>query len=565
MAIDLEPPWVDTRYGSVCYGPRGVPALTIGPQMIEWGMSWLTIPDGELAGQPWVPTPEQARFICWFHALDSVAARRRRARWVYRRAALRRLKGGGKDPLAAYLGIQHLVGPSVPVWDAQQGRFIGVPHKAPWVQIAAVSSTQTQNTTSLFPGMLPERTRRKFRLTVAQTMIQAPRGRIVSLTSNPLSAEGPRPNLGIVNEPQNWFKSNGGHALYAVMRRNAAKVGGRLLEIGNAPENGAGSVSERTERAYNAWRAGKTTGDIRLLYDSREAPPESRLDDLVLRRAGLRAAAGDAWWIDPEDIDTEIGSPDITPSESRRFYFNRSVAADDAWIDPNDWDRLGTGFSIPPGREVVIFADLSKSRDATAVMVCDLENGHVATIDVWERPTDHRREHWQVPRTEVLRAGLAAMSRWHVCALFADPGSGEDDEGKKYWDAVLDAWARQLDADAMPATPSGALPHRVRWDMRNPNHVRQFTAASERTATDIEDRLFSHDNHPLLNAHAYNSKLRPNEYGVSMGKEHNDSPLYVDAAVAAVGARMVRIQYQEWRRTHRRSKRAGNVTGVRTG
>jgi hypothetical protein len=564
VAVDLEPPWVDTRYGSICYGPQGLPALTIGPQQIEWGMTHLTIPNGELVGQPWVPTYEQARFICWWNALDPTAARRRRPRWLYRRAALRRLKGGGKDPLAAYLCLQNLIGPSVPVWDAQQGRFVGVPHRSPWIQVAAVSQSQTRTTGTLFSGMLPARTRRKFRLTVAATIVHSPLGRIESMTSSPLAAEGPRPNLSVVVEPQNWFESNGGHAMYAVMRRNAAKVGGRLLEIGNAPEQGADSVSERTERAYNAWRAGKATSPLRLLYDSREAPPEARLDDLVLRRAGLRAAIGDAWWIDPEDIETEIGSLDVTPSQSRRYYFNRSNAADDAWCDPDDWDRLGTGFGIASGREVVVFADLSKSRDATAMIAVDLETGHVATIDVWARPDDHRRENWQVPRAEVLQAGLGAMSRWRVVAFFADPGSGEDDEGKKYWDAVIDAWARQLDADAMPATPTGALPHRVRWDMRDPKHVRQFTAAAERTSSDIEDGLLTHDSHPLLNQHVYSSKLRPNDYGVSMGKEHRESSFHVDAGVAMVGARMMRIQYYEWRR-NRRVKRPGVVSGIRVG
>lgn len=558
MAVDLEPPWTDSRYGSTCYGPRGLPPLSIGAQVITWGMTHLTIPDGDLAGHPWVPTLEQMRFIMWFFALDP--ASRRRARWLYRRAVLQRMKGAGKDPLAAYLCLVHLVGPSVPT--LVDGEWVGVPHRSPWVQIAAVSQSQTRNTGTLFAGMLPERTRRKFGLTVAATIVHAPRGRIEAVTTSPLSAEGPRLNFAVANEPQNWMQGNNGHAQNAVMRRNLAKYKGRMLYVGNSYQPGEDSVLEKLRKAYDTWRAGKTVGNIRMLYDSREAPPESRLDDPVLLRAGLRAARGDAFWLDFEDIESEVFSPDVTPAEARRYYFNRSTVADDAWSDVREWEALGTGYGIRAGREVVVFADLSKSRDSTAIIACDVESGHVQVVDIWFRPHDSRREHWQVPRSEVLREGIAAMSRWRVVAFFADPGSGEDDEGKRYWDAVIDAWSRSLDADAMPATPTGPGRHRVRWDMRNRSHVEQFTRAAERTATDIEDGLISHDGHPILLQHVGNAKLRPNDFGVSMGKDHAESSFHVDGAVAMVGARMVRLQYAEWRRSRRR-KEPGHVSGVR--
>jgi hypothetical protein len=50
-------------------------------------------------GKPWQFTPEQARFVLWYFAIDE------RATSCYHSAVLQRLKGWGKDPVAACLAI----------------------------------------------------------------------------------------------------------------------------------------------------------------------------------------------------------------------------------------------------------------------------------------------------------------------------------------------------------------------------------------------------------------------------------------------------------------------------
>ena len=56
----------------------------------------------------------------------------------------------------AVLSLVEFEGPSrFGGWDAH-GDPVAVPHPAPWVQVAAVSLTQTRNTFRLFPGMMSD-------------------------------------------------------------------------------------------------------------------------------------------------------------------------------------------------------------------------------------------------------------------------------------------------------------------------------------------------------------------------------------------------------------------------
>lgn len=68
-----------------------LPEHTLGWEILGWVADWLTFPDEK----PWIATPEQARFILWFYAIDE------NGRFVYRKAVLQRMKGwrpGVKTP-----------------------------------------------------------------------------------------------------------------------------------------------------------------------------------------------------------------------------------------------------------------------------------------------------------------------------------------------------------------------------------------------------------------------------------------------------------------------------------
>ena len=82
-------------YNPVAIGPtwrRGedgkfvLPEKTLGWAVLAWAAQWLQHEDG----RPWRYTPEQARFILWWYAVDA------RGRFVFRDGVLQRLKGWGK-------------------------------------------------------------------------------------------------------------------------------------------------------------------------------------------------------------------------------------------------------------------------------------------------------------------------------------------------------------------------------------------------------------------------------------------------------------------------------------
>lgn len=63
-----------------------LPARSLGWQAIQWAAEWLQ----HETGKPWRYTPEQARFILHWFAVDD------NDRFVYRDGVLQRLKGWGR-------------------------------------------------------------------------------------------------------------------------------------------------------------------------------------------------------------------------------------------------------------------------------------------------------------------------------------------------------------------------------------------------------------------------------------------------------------------------------------
>ena len=125
-----------------------LPERTLGWEVLNWVAEYVLTPGGDHAGEPFMPTLEQARFVLWWYAVDE------NGQFVYRDGVLRRMKGWGKDPLAAL----SLWLSCVARWRSRifrcKGDPVGKPRYAAWIQIAAVSQEQTKNTFSLFPVMI---------------------------------------------------------------------------------------------------------------------------------------------------------------------------------------------------------------------------------------------------------------------------------------------------------------------------------------------------------------------------------------------------------------------------
>lgn len=572
-----------------------LPEWTLGWQILKWiGENLLADEVDELGRpMPFEPTDEQKRFILWWYAIDA------RGRFVYREGVLQRLKGWGKDPIAACISAVELVGPCRfmgwttrrrPDLGLEVGDPIGKSHPRAWIQIAAVSKDQTKNTMTLFPGLFTQACKDKHSITIGKEVIYAYEGarRIEAVTSSPKTLEGGRPTLVIMNETHHWLANNEGHEMNAVISRNATKSKGgtaRRLAITNAYEPSQDSVAQRRRETWEEQEAG-LTAKTGIMYDSLEAPPDATMRPAKIRdgsgklvepseqairdhlAAIIRGVRGDAWWLDIDGLVDAILDKENPVSRSRRFWFNQIVASEDAWLDPAaikaaidplvaaqrevvGADDLKVGWrNIMPDEDVVLFFDGSKSDDATAIVGCRVSDSYIFTIGVWQKPKGERGKTWLVPRGSVDARVREAFATFNVVGFWADPSHAtDDDDGTRYWDSLIDEWHRDFNEQLkIWATKSGLSTHSVMFDLASPERQRLFVGAAEEfvvmmeAKNDIEEfePLIKIDGHPALVNHMKNARRYPGKFGISLMKDNRESSRKIDLAVAAVGARLCR-------------------------
>ncbi len=554
--------------------PLGEPEFTLGYEAASWAHEWLIQPNGPRAGQPFRLTLDQFRFLLWWYALD------REGRWLFDHGVRRLAKGSGKSPFAAVLALIELCAPVrllrfVP---DRPGGVRGKPVDMPLVQIAATAETQTANTMRMVRAFAPKGSRivAEYGLDPGKTRYyKVPEGTLEVITSSATAAEGAEASFVVADETEHWKPSNGGPDLAATLGDNLAKSGSRMLETSNAWVPGASTVAEAT---WDAWVAQEEAAGLRaagkeyatadagqILYDARIAPPETDMGDPESLRSALEWVYGDCdWKIQPGETSPDVKSimgriwrPDARPDDSKRKYLNRPTIADDAWCDPTEWSRLADrAREVTATEPVVLFFDGSKSRDATALIGCCVDDGHVFTVDVWEPDTAHNSDD-TVNVVAVDNRVQATFDRMNVVGFFADV---------QEWESFvkIDWPSRFGDRLLVKSVPSGKDPQIVAWDMRG--HVWDFTQAAELTAEEITEsirrlddgddlpRLLTHDGDPRLARHVTNARSKANRYGVSIGKESPSSSKKIDAAVCMIGARMVR-----------RLVMASNVKPIRSG
>lgn len=535
-------PWAGGPWSPTVVGPTWqtdvdggwlLPDATLGWDALGWCGTELQ----HARGKPWRFTLEQARFILWWYSVDE------RGRFNHADGSFQRLKGWGKDPLGGCLIYLELIGPCrFAGWDGDTP--IAADNPEAWVQTAATALEQTKNTMRLMPGLLTPQAREHYQVQVGKETIHALNGErfAQAVTSSPSTLEGARASFVLKNETHLWLANNDGHEMAAVIERNASKSAdgaARTLAITNAPEPGQDSEAERTWDAYEAQQAGRAA-DTGLLVDSLEAPPDAPLSAEAAPDV-VRAVRGDSVWLDTERIVKSILDTRNPPSRSRRFWYNQRVAAEDAWLDPNAVE-LAVRDDDRRNEPIVLFFDGSKSDDATAVVACRLSDGHVVTAGIWQKPVGAEGEGWVVDRTDVDDTVRKVLDEGHVVAFYADPSHTKDGDGiTGFWDATIDGWHRDY-ANKLKhwSVRSGDGKHSIMWDMTSPARSGQFTQAAATFVEELEGGKVTIDGNKTLRQHLKNARRAVNRWGVSLSKEHRESARKIDAAVCAVGARMLR-------------------------
>ena len=530
-----------------------LPEYSLGWEIFNWWYEYLRTPGGPRAGEPFLPTMEQARFVLWWYAVDETG------KFVYRTGVLRRLKGWGKDPLAGAIALAELCGPVAFSHFDDEGNPVGTTRYAAWIQLAAVSQEQTRNTFTLFPALVSDKLKAEYKLDLNKTIIYADGGRMIEgVTSSPLALEGKRPTFVLKNESQWWVDSNDGHSMSEVIEGNVDKAAYgacRSLAICNAHVPGQDSVGERDWDYYNDIQAGKAI-DTGLLYDALEAPPDTPVSEIpypdddpegfeegVARlRAGLEIARGDAVWLNLDNIVDSILDPRRPISESRRKFLNQVNAAEDSWISAREWDVLASDAKLEKGDEITLGFDGSKSSDHSALSACRISDGAIFLLNRWD---PERSPNGEIDREAVDAAVRSAFERFKVVGFRADV---------REFEAYVDAWGkdfkRKLKVKASPANP-------VAFDMRG--QKKRFALDCERFLDAVLEGEMTHNGDPTLRWYILNAHRHPTNYdAVAIRKESKDSSRKIDAAVTSVLAFGARQDYL-MSRYHRDSRKVGAI------
>lgn len=471
---------------------------------LGWGLldlaDELLVPSGEFYGRPLTLTDEQAQAVLDWYAVDE------HGRFIHRRGALRRPKGWGKSPFAAFMAYCELVGPvRFLEWDGAEP--VGRPCPSPWVQIAAVSEDQTDNTYVALYEMLRESDAvHRFGLDVGLTRIyrSGTAGRIEPVTASAGSREGQPVTFAVLDQTESWTKSNGGVRLAATLRRNAAKMGGRTFETPNAHTIGDGTVAEETFKAWEKGAAG-------LWYDFSEAPDVEDLHDHDAVVEALKVSYRDSSaWAPLDRLADECADPANEPADIMRFYFNRPATETNRAVDMRRWaglvrpDRM-----VQPGERIGVGFDGSISNDMTVLWGCT-EDRFLFEIAAWGRPAGAAHD-WRVPRHEVHETLAEVFARYDVGMMLADPPQ---------WHSEVEEWER-LYGDVVVSLPTNSAAH--------------FAPACDLFATSVREGSVSHDGSELLTRHlaaTARKKVRVNDDD----EDGRSRFVFVKAATAKIDA-----------------------------
>lgn len=506
-----------------------VPALdkppypTLGPQVCQFIEEFLVHGPGDLRGQPARLDDEKRALIYRFYEVfprDHPNEGRRR----FRRCAVSLRKGSAKTEFAAWIAAVELH-PDGPVrcigWDSH-GEPIGGPVTDPYIPMVAYTEEQSEELAYgallciLSEGPLAD----DFDLGLQRIMRKGGDGKAVALASVPDSRDGARTTWQHFDETHRFVLPRLREA-HRTMLANLPKR--RLadpwsLETTTAPEPGQGSVAEHTMDYARMVDAGKLQ-DSRLFFFHREAGDQHDLATREgIRAAVLEASGPIAAWSDIDGIVEQWDDPTADRAYLERVWLNRLVRGSERAFDAERWkDLADPSLAEPPkGATITLGFDGARVRDATALVGTEVVTGYQWLIGLWERPP--RVAEWEVPVADVERTVDAAFERWDVWRMYADPPFWETKVGEwagKYGEKVVILWwtnRQRPMAYALRGFANAILNGEVRHG-GNADLARHVGNAVRRTLT-----LRDEDDKPLW----------------LIQKERPDSPLKIDAAMAAV-------------------------------
>jgi hypothetical protein len=388
----------------------------------------------------------------------------------------------GKDPFAAaQVWCQALGEVQFDGWDAD-GEPVGRPVPTPWIQCAGNAEEQCDNTFRPIVTMGRDGPLANWAgLDVGESRVNLPNGgRIEPVTASARARQGARLTYTTLTESHLMVESSGGLKLGRTLKRNAAGMDGRWLEITNAWDPSELSVAQQTCEA-------KAPG---VYIDYR--PPRGRidLDDDAALKSELAFVYGDSaiqrgGWVRVERIMMDIRDAATGEGEARRYFLNEvSVGSKDA-VDALKWAAQARPDELlAPGVQVALGFHGSQTRDATSLVASRVSDGRLFHLRTWERPPHVPATEWEVPREDVDVAVRDAFKAYDVCVMFATPAT---------WQTEVNVWAGEYEKRVLELW--------LNSEMRMDQVVERFQTA-HRGSDEI-----THDGSATLTTHALGAAL----------------------------------------------------------
>jgi hypothetical protein len=298
------------------------------------------------------------------------------------------------------------------------------------------------------------------------TMINLPGGVIEPRTSAGRSIKGSPSQFVVLDQTEEWVASNGGPDFADKIRDNVAKVAARRSSRRTlSPRRRFG---RRGSAAYaQSIVEGRALNDG-LLYDHREAPPETDMYERESLTLGLRVAYGDSsghpdgcvihdppcppGHVDLESAISEDLGVRLRPQESVGLPepdHPRGELVDRPADLGRPVSRAGRSAGARDRRRRRHHARLRRvprpvqgQADATALIGCRVVDGHLFEVGVWEADDDKTSGRWTPPIVEIEAAIARCFDRYKVAAFYCDPA--------KDWRSYVNAWEARY---AKPTCP----------------------------------------------------------------------------------------------------------------
>jgi phage terminase large subunit-like protein len=483
--------------------------LTLGRAVGAWIQANLVHGDGDYFGKPFLLEPFQWPLLEQMYALLPDGTRR------YDEVLIGLPKGQGKTPLAAAVACAEFAGPVVFAdWQAN-GMPEGVARLSPDIPVAACSYEQADNVFKACRAMIRHGALGEdCEVFDTEILFKDDRpGRMYKVPAVAGANDGGFHSFFVADELHEWVGPK--ERVYLVLSNNRAKRRGAWqLAITTAGWDMSTLLGNRYAEAQRAAEQSKHSLRDGLEVAPRslviwwEASPDWDLEDPAQLEQAIREANPAVGSFLP--IENIIAQYDKIPEhEFRRYFLNQFTAAPSQWLETALWEAA-KGDPVLDGEEIVLGFDGSYNRDSTALVGCTIDRPRLITLGVWERPPGVKE--WTVPREEVIQAIEEAIARYAVRSFVADDTFGR-------------IWATDLEGFAAKGIEV------MEWPTRSQSRI---APAAAQFYGAIKDRRLTHDGDATLAAHIGHCVAKGTRWGLVPTKSSPDSPLHIDAAIAAI-------------------------------